>query len=374
MWQFSIRFHYKLLSTETEKNILISPLNWGLGHATRCVPIIELLQKKPCRIFIAADGNAFLFLKKAYPTLTHLRLSDQHISYPENKGFLLTILNQLPGIIKTIFKEHFALKKIIKEHQIDVVISDNRFGLWNKKTKSIYITHQLNIISPGNRPFLNKLLFKTHRYFIKKYDYCWIPDMTSEPRLAGVLSEVRDEKTKYYYTGILSRFSDHAPVDNSMKYDVCVIISGPEPQRRIFQEIMMTLLLNSNITAVMALGNPNEARDYLLTPNLRIISNPGLKEMEELVDSSSIVIARSGYSTIMDLAVKGKKAILIPTPGQTEQEYLATYLSEKKLFFTQTQSSLNLVEALKGVNETTGIKIKANTKELQSVIESCIFS
>lgn len=353
---------------------MISPLNWGLGHATRCVPIIQMLQKKPCRLFIAADGNAFLFLKKTFPDLTMLRLSDQHITYSEKRGFLFTLLSQLPGIIFTIFREHKALKKIIKENQIDVVISDNRFGLWNRKITSVYITHQLNILSPGNRPFLNKLLFKAHRYFIKKYDYCWIPDATSEPRLAGVLSEIRDEKTKYFYTGILSRFSENTSSEKNTSQNVCVIISGPEPQRRIFQEMMMTQLLNSNITAVMALGNPNEARDYMLTPHLRIISNPGLEELEKLVDSSEIIIARSGYSTIMDLATKGKKAILVPTPGQTEQEYLAQYLGEKKYFFVQSQTSFNLAEALKGVGETTGIAINRNVEELHSVIEKCIFS
>ena len=353
---------------------MIAPLNWGLGHATRCVPIIKMLLDKPCRVFIAADGNAFLFLKKAFPTLTHIKLHDQQITYSENRGFLFTLLSQLPRIIITIFKEHYALKKIIKENQIDVVISDNRFGLWNRKIKSIYITHQLNIISPGNRPFLNKLLFKAHRYFIKKYDYCWIPDATSEPRLAGVLSEINDEKTKYFYTGILSRFSENTSAEKNTSHDVCVIISGPEPQRRIFQEMMMTQLLNSNIIAVMALGNPNEARDYMLTPRLRIISNPGLEELEKLIDSSEIIIARSGYSTIMDLATKGKQAILVPTPGQTEQEYLANYLSEKKFFFTQSQSDFDLTEALKGVRETTGVKIKRETEELHSVIEKCIFS
>ncbi len=334
-----------------QKRILVCPLNWGLGHATRCIPIIHLLLQKNAEVIIAAEGASLELLKKEFPSLQFIALKGYNIVYPAKGSMLLKMLLSIPKIISGIIKEHQALKKIIVQHNINIVISDNRYGLWNNTVKSIFITHQLMV----KTPFAENLVHRIILTFVKKYDECWIPDVESTDNLSGDLSHKFPLPPNTFFIGTLSRFKKSATAVSN-KYDVLAIISGPEPQRSIFEKLVIEQLKQSKLKAIVVCGKPQGNQSKQIINNLEIISHLTSEELQNAILQSNIIIARSGYSTIMDLAVLGKKAVFIPTPGQTEQEYLAEKLMHTKIAFTQTQSVFNLQQALTETINYDGFK------------------
>jgi hypothetical protein len=211
--------------------ILVAPLDWGLGHATRCVPIIKELINHGCEVYIAADKSIFYLLKKEFPSSVFLRCKGYEIRYGRNpKAFFFTMFLQFPKILFRVLRENRWLIKIVKEHKIDAVISDNRFGMYHKKIPSIYITHQLQI-KTGNI-LTDFLVQKINNFFINKYSICWVPD-EKENGLGGELSHPKNTPTNIEYMGILSRFHS---IFSEKIYDILITISGPEPQRSIFEK------------------------------------------------------------------------------------------------------------------------------------------
>ncbi len=332
------------MTNTSSKTILIAPLDWGLGHATRCIPIIQTLQNQGYKIVVAANDKQQNLLQQELDKVQFVFLEGYQIAYSKSKYFFgLKILAQAPKILWSIYKEHQWLKKIIKQEKIDIVISDNRFGLYSKKTPSIFITHQLQIKAPYN--WLEWMIQKINYCFINQYHQCWVPDIESENNIAGKLSHPKKlPKTPTHFIGSLSRFKRN---DNSIKlYDVCILLSGPEPQRTLLEEILIHQFPSiKNKKIIFVRGLPSEENKIYI--NEMIIHNHLSHQLlEEVINSSEIIIARSGYTTIMELMSLQKKAILIPTPGQTEQEYLAKYLYQKNNCLTYTQNSFNLKEAL----------------------------
>jgi len=301
-----------------------------------------------------------------FPELTIVWFEDYNIKFTRGKHFIAKILIQTPKIFLRIYLEHYRLKKLIRNYDFDAIISDNRFGLWNRKIKSAYITHQIHIKYPGKNKLAEYLFFKTHQYFIKKYDQCWIPDLAGDFKLAGDLSASRVSDNAIYI-GTLSRLKKSEGTI-SKDFDLCVIISGPEPQRTIFQSIIINQLRASQKSAVVMLGQPSDIINYKSEDNIHIFDSPTVEEMIEYIERSEVVIARSGYSTLMDLACLNKKAVLVPTPGQIEQEYLADYLSSKNIYFSMSQNDFNLSKALEKVKGTTGISISMQSDLLERVI------
>ncbi len=354
-----------------KKNILICPLNWGLGHASRCVPVIRILNEAGNNVIIAAAGSALELLKCEFPQNSFIHFNDYNIRYSKGKNLAWKILFQIPKIVFRIIWEHNKLKSIIKQHYIDVVISDNRFGLWNNNIRSIYITHQLFIKTPGGNAWQEKLLKKIHFWFISKFDVCWIPDLPGEINLSGELSRKFAVPENAKFIGLLSGF--YASVKPAeIEYDICVLISGPEPQRTIFQDLLIGQIKNTSLHVVVILGKPSETKAKIREENNTIISFLSPAEIREYFCKSKYVIARSGYSTIMDLAATGRKALLIPTPGQPEQEYLAVYLEKKKLFFTCRQDKFDVTRALEKADEYSGINIEQDHEALKKAILSSI--
>lgn len=330
------------------KNVLVAPLDWGLGHATRCIPIITELIGQDCNIFIVADGPIFLLLKKEFPETVFLRCKGYEIRYPKHKsGFAIAMTAQIPKIIFQIIREHRWLRRIVREYQIDAVISDNRFGLYDKNIPCVYITHQL-FIKTGNR-FSERLAQKIHYFFIKKYQHCWVPDFL-EYGLAGSLSHPKEIPGNTVYIGPLSRFKKMPEVPKAL--DILVSISGPEPQRSIFEKIVLEQLKEFKGTSLLIRGLPGE-KEILKspTPSIRIINHLPQTEFNSALEQSGLVICRSGYTSVMDLVKLRKSAVLVPTPGQTEQEYLAKYLMDKKYFYSENQDQFNLKNALKNAAE-----------------------
>lgn len=339
-----------------QNKILICPLDWGLGHAARCVPIINALIDLGHEVIIASDNAPLSFLKATFPQLQAVELPGYTIRYTTNGCMNFKMLSQIPGFISSIKTEHQMLQKMIDEYQIDLVISDNRYGCWSEKVPSIFITHQLFIQAPFGKKWLNKI----NHHFIKKFDECWIPDTENSTNLSGDLSHTkRLNAIPTFFIGLLSRFSGKE-LSSEQKYDAFVIISGPEPQRTIFECLIakQTEKTKLNLVLVRGLPSENEIPSYLQQKNIEVHNHLPTALFLEKISQSNLVISRAGYSTIMDLSVLGKKAVLVPTPGQTEQEYLATYHLEKQHFFTQNQQELDLEEAVKKTTNFSGIQIQ----------------
>lgn len=324
-------------------SILVAPLDWGLGHATRCIPIIYALQNLGASVILAAEGATAALLQNEFPVAVILPLKGYRIRYSKNKStFFLKLLSQVPGIYFKTKKENKWLNKIVKEYSIDAIISDNRFGLYHKQLPCVYITHQLHIETGiGN---LNRLVQKLHYKFINRFTQCWVPDVGGQQNLAGKLSHPQKlPLIPVKYLGILSRFKNQ---DQHIENDLLILLSGPEPQRTIFENILLQQLQNNIVDAIIVRGLPLEKKKITAPGNLKIINHLSAAELSKCIQQSKWILARAGYSTIMDLAALQKKAILVPTPGQGEQEYLAVYLKEKKIFYTCPQQSFLLKNAL----------------------------
>ena len=325
------------------KKILIAPLNWGLGHATRCIPIIDELLRQGAEVILASDGAALELLKKEYPHLPCHALPAYDIRYPF-ESMVLSMAFQMPKILRGCIKEHFWLNNFLKKNKIDIVISDNRFGFYNNKVKSIFMTHQINIDTP-----FQLMVNKINHYFIKKFDVCWIPDFENTPNLAGQLSHFEGVNAlTIQYLGSLSRMKKYAV---EKIYKAIFVLSGPEPQRTILEGKIIEQIEKNNFQSnvppqyFLVRGVTIDDGFEMNYKNIEIHNYLTTKDLNQKILESEVMVARSGYSTIMDLVNLEMKAILIPTPGQTEQEYLATELMENHIFFSQTQDDLNLKQA-----------------------------
>jgi uncharacterized protein (TIGR00661 family) len=374
------KFVLHILKLKKSPNILVSPLEWGIGHATRCVPVIQELLSQGANVIIGSDGRPQAFLKMEFPSLEFIKFPGYRFSYPSSGSMSLKMAIQAPTILNGIKLEKQALNRIIKDHKIDAVISDNRFGLYSKQVPSIFITHQLSIKVPGYLSFLKPLLFSLNKYYISRFNECWIPDFPNEPNLSGELSHIHYELPNTFFIGPLSRFSGNSsnknpssPVEH-FRYDFLVLISGPEPQRTILEEKLLNQLKIHNYSALLLGGKPESNEVRSLGEKIIILSHLDTGRLRTAMNESRIVLSRPGYSTIMDLAVVGKKAIFIPTPGQTEQEYLARYCQNTAWFSYMNQSEIDLPKALKNAESYTGIQRETDPHILRERITKLIKS
>jgi hypothetical protein len=252
-------------------------------------------------------------------------------------------LFKLPALLYHLIVEHHKLKRIIAEYTIDIIISDNRFGLWNRKVTSVYVTHMPLIPFPPSLKFVEPFGVYLHRQIIKKYSLCFIPDLPGNLNLSGRLSHGLKLPDNVRFIGILSRFIDpEQPTDeNPFKFQHnTVILSGPEPQREILKQKLVTLLENVEPVTVMFEGKPGNRGEIARNKNITFYNHLPAYRMKGMITSSDSIITRSGYTTLMELVSLNCTALIIPTPGQTEQEYLAGYLSEKGWFYTVSQDEI----------------------------------
>lgn len=324
-----------------KKNILISPLDWGMGHASRIIPIIELLVQEGHNIIIAASGLQKDLLQSSFPNLVFEDVVSYNIKLSYKKSQASTILLQIPKIISAIKKEHRQAKNLIKKYKIDIIISDNRYGFYNKNIKSIFITHQTHILLPNKINFLETVLNKINTNLINRFDICWVPDFEGNENLSGELSHKNKKIKNIRFIGLLSKFKK---IDVVLNNDILVILSGPEPQRTILENILETRLGDTNNAVIIIRGNKQEKKSEF--GNIDYLPFADTTELNKLIFSSKIIISRSGYSSIMDYVFLQKKAIIVPTPGQTEQEYLAKYLSDKNYFTAANQEYFILNELI----------------------------
>ncbi|WP_413999994.1 glycosyltransferase [Flavobacterium sp. W1B] len=349
----------------TNKTILIAPLNWGLGHATRCIPIIKALQENNYIPIIASDGVALELLRKEFPYIKTLELPSYQIEYAKNgKNFKWKLLKSLPKMIRAIRKEKKTTKKWIEKYEIDGIISDNRLGVICKKTPSVFITHQLNVMT-GNTTWLTS---KLHQNIIKNYNACWIPDVSTAPNLSGELGHLTKSNLKLNYIGPLSRIHKK---ETEKKYDLMVILSGPEPQRTYLENKLKTEVTKYDGIVIFIKGIIEKEQKKEQIGNTTYYNFMNTRQLEQIFNESDLVLCRSGYTTIMDLAKLEKKAFFIPTPGQYEQEYLAKKLQKEGIVPYSTQDNFT-IEKISEVSSYLGLK-KFNSpidwKELFEIFE-----
>lgn len=352
---------------QNSKRILVAPLNWGLGHATRCIPIIKALLSQGHQPYIASDGVALVLLQKEFPHLPSYELPSYKISYAEKgQNFKVKMIWDSPKIIKAIAKEKKLVKKLVKEHQLDGIISDNRLGVFYKKVPCVFITHQLNVLS-GNTTWMSS---KAHQKIIKKFDACWVPDVEDKPNLTGRLGHLKKPRLNVVYLGPLSRFekTDADPI-----FDIMVLLSGPEPQRTLLEEKLLKELQGFKGTILFVKGKieQTQTKETIDTEKSQLILYNYMQsgELQNALNQSAKVLCRSGYTTVMDLAKLEKKAFFIPTPGQYEQEYLAKRLEKQNLVPYSAQDDFRLddlsrMEAFEGL---THFEAKVDYEELFEV-------
>jgi uncharacterized protein (TIGR00661 family) len=350
------------------KKVLISPLDWGLGHATRCIPIIKTLCEEGFEVILATEGNCAFLLAKEFPQLKMIYLKGYRVKYSNGRrSFFSKMLSQVPKIISAVVNEHRQLKQIIENLSVDIVIADNRYGMYNKNVFTVFITHQL-FIKTGNH-FTERVAQRINYFFISKFNLCIVPDAAGAENLAGELSHPQKlPATRVMYTGVLSRFKK---IDAEKNIDLLMILSGPEPQRTIFENILLAQTKDLKVSMVMVRGLPENASSINTENNsLTIFDHLSAAELSNYISSAKIIIARSGYSTVMDIAAMQQKAIFVPTPGQTEQEYLAAYLSEKAYCTFAQQEGFNLEAEIERAENTTPVPYpESNNVTLDNFIE-----
>lgn len=330
------------------KKVLVASLNWGLGYAYRCIPIITALLDQGLEPVIASDGEALALLQNEFPSLTTVSLPSYTSAYPLIKSNSKVLYFSNRGNIEQIVKEEKKIiKGILAKDSYHGIISDNRFGARNKHAPSVFITHRLRVLNDKTTLFNSKM----HSKYLKKFDVCWVPDMADDPNLSGELGHPEKNTIPVTYLGPLSRFS----YQNLPKiHDVMVLLSGPEPQRTFLEKKLFQEFGQSDKRILFVRGTEKGPNKTYVKNNMTVYNHLSGIALQNAINSSKLVIARSGYTTVMDLAKLKKKAFFIPTPGQTEQEYIAKQLHTNKLVPSCNQQEFSL-KKLRDLNNYKGL-------------------
>lgn len=321
-------------------------MDWGLGHATRCIPVISEFLKHDCEVYIGGSGKSILILKEAFPELKTINLPGYRINYAEKPFFFLFLIFQAPLFLFSVLREYYLLRRIQDKEKFDIIISDNRYGLSNPLCQSVFITHQVHIILPKVLRIFQKAANWLISYAINKFDECWVPDNPGEKNLSGALSHKIKNAINFHYVGILSRFSVHYQKEKVPEiYDVVAVVSGPEPHRTSLERVLENQLKKFKGNSLLIRGLPGDV-NLEVNGSFSKVNHLPAAQFAGMIQNANYVICRSGYSSVMDMVALNTKALLVPTPGQTEQEYIAEYLNRKGLFPFMEQRSFNLISAL----------------------------
>ena len=335
---------------------MVAALDWGLGHATRCLPVIAELERQGAEVHLASAGRAAALWRAERPDLPLYDLPPYAVRYATG-NMVRNFLPQLPHLVRTVRAEHRALDRLITAHRLDAVISDNRYGCYSRRVPSVFITHQLRIQMPAPWPSA-PANWVNHR-LIRRFDQCWVPDYAEAPGLAGALAH-GPNLPPATYVGLLSRLQ---AVKVPQRYRWLALLSGPEPQRTYLERAISQQAATANGPALIIGGHPGGGRPSALPDHVEYRPFETGQALAEAIAASEVVVCRSGYSTLMDLAVFGSKALLVPTPGQTEQEYLATALAEDGQAVQQTQAHLALNGGIAAALQAGGLSSGPRTGE-----------
>lgn len=344
------------------KRVLVAPLDWGLGHATRCIPLIQDLLDDEAEVILGCTSITRPILAEVFPQLLQCTLMDNSIRYSAGEDQVWNLVLQAPRLWLLMKKERRLVSRICKEQEIDIIISDNRLGCRAKNVHNILMTHQVYLKASK----FEKIFRKRFHKIIQQFDELWIPDHKNSPGLAGELSHGTPVKIKTKYIGALSRFTNtSAPI---RKNTLIAVLSGPEPQRSIFERRLLLQMENIELECTLIRGLPN-SRNSLVSHKVNVIDHIPSDRLAEQMAQSEFIVCRSGYSTIMDLNALDRSAILIPTPGQSEQEYLAKLHSSSMMISEQNKFDLErLIKNIRDDVRNNNIALSAKSLIDESVL------
>jgi hypothetical protein len=338
---------YCLLNENTsfggKKTVLVAVLDWGLGHATRCIPLVRELEQVGCRVILAATGAQKALLQTEFPQLTLLEPPPYDIRYGRNLPLKLAL--QLPRLLKVIKKEHRWLAGVVKEYHINAVISDNRYGLWHRQIACVFMGHQLQV----QAGMFTGLLQKWQYRYINRFTECWVPDAAEMGQsLAGALSHPATlPRIPVHYLGPLSRMQVPVTPAKEVLYDIVLLLSGPEPARSVFEKKVLAQLQNQERKILLVRGLPAATGSLPQLPaNITVKNYLSASELNDALLKTELVICRSGYTTVMDLLKLRLKTVMVATPGQTEQLYLARFLSTQGFACSMAQEDFSVAAAM----------------------------
>lgn len=364
--------NWKFRDCKEKPLLLFSCLDWGLGHTTRSVPLLKEFINLGCNLIVACNSIQKIVLEREFPGISFVELEGYGVNYAKTPwGTRFNLLWQLRKILIRIKKENLWLEGFIAENKVDGLISDNRYGLYHPSVPSIFITHQLQPHSGFGR--LADLISQKFLYkFIGRFTTCWVPDYSDKNVLAGKLSHpVFFPDCTVEYIGPLSRFNA-CESTSSKEYDVLFVLSGPEPQRSLFEKMILDqamLIRNKKIALVRGLPGTSVPP---ASSSIKIFNHLSAVELNELACESALVVCRPGYTTIMDMMKLKKKMVVVPTPGQPEQEYLARFLSANKYVLGFAQKKFNLQLALQKADNFTFNHIDDNMTEYKVVLKNFV--
>lgn len=343
-------------------NVFVSPANWGLGHATRDLPVIRELLRRGHKVTIGTTGPALALLKKECPQCSFIDFPGYSAMYSSSRFFLPKFIKNIPKMLKAFSDEKKKADKIFSEGKYDLVISDGRYGVYSDEVPSFLIFHQIVFLLPYLKP-VEPITEFFNEYSFRNFEKLIVPDNPPGGNLSGRLSEPNREKLKQklYYAGILCSIKKMKVAED---LDYLFSISGPEPQRTKFEEIVMRNVKYVSGSKVVLLGKPHEDFEYKLDDGTIVKSHAGRDEMTRLMNRAKFIVCRSGYTTMMELAELGKKrGLFTPTPGQPEQEYLSKYYMEKGWFYSTSQYKLKLISDIEKAKLYTGFPEMSKSEE-----------
>jgi uncharacterized protein (TIGR00661 family) len=352
--------------------VLFGVCSWGLGHATRDLPLLRRIIKAGHNLTLVGIGRSLNLLKdELADTCGYLSIPDYSSAYSKRDFSVSKFLSYFPIYMNEVAKEHRGIKKVIKRERYERIISDSRYGVYDKEIPSYLISHQLRFIAPG-RVKLFEMATEGFNYsfFKNNFSKFLVPDY-KEDDLSGDLCHnlkyFKGETIEY-----LGPLSDLKKRETAEEIDYFISLSGPEPQRTILEKKIFEQAPLLKGRVVIALGKPEDSRNETLN-HLRVFGYLGRKGQEEIMNRSKLVITRPGYTTIMELSLLGKKALFIPTPGQTEQVYLAEYHKKRKNFYSVDQDRLNLTRDVEEAKKYPGLFHKTGTDEAVDKFMKIVF-
>ena len=348
--------------------VIYAVCSWGLGHATRSLPVIRKLIKENNELTIISHGRSLELLKKELgENLQYFEIEDYPMLLSEtSRQFMVKSVVYWPSFVRGLIKGFRKLKKILEKKKFDLIISDARYDMYSRNIPSFFISHQMRIMNPLRFKRFEKGSENFNLFFFKRFHGVIVPDYKNND-LSGDLSHnlVKIDENKLHYVGVLSDFKK-----KKIKKDIdyLISISGPEPQRTILEEKLLPQVKNLDGNIVITLGK-TEKKAIINQHNIKTCSFLPKDKREDLLNRANLVVSRSGYSTIMDLGVVGCKALMTPTPGQIEQVYLANYHNSKGTFYSVNQDKIDLEKDVEIASKTTGITRKCDVdKTVESIM------
>ncbi len=338
-------FYSTKVGIKLKQNVLIAPLNWGIGHVTRMIPIARYLRSCGVHVYVAASGRALQAFRSEVPDLTYLQWDSFEMRYYRRLPASLAILIQLPKFLFSVWRDHRRLEALLHSMRFDLILADGRYGMWSHRAYCVFVTHQLRIPLPGYLRWASPLVNRWNRWRIGKFRQCWVPDVADIPNLSGELSHNFSVPIPLRFIGPLSRF---APCpDATITWDWVCVLSGPEPARSQLEQIIIQQIDKLHGSVLLIRGRPGRQANQIVQTAAGYYQADFLttNKLQRVLCSARWVICRSGYSTLMDLALCGSKALLIPTPGQPEQRYLAKKMQAEGVCPMMDQDRLDLSAA-----------------------------